>query len=71
MLSQISRYARFKHFFAASMGIFLLYICYILSRKEIDQAPNSNISSVDEENSDGEQPGVRTTGKSDTKIHQY
>lgn len=37
------------------------------TEKEIDQAPNSNASSVDEENSDGEQPGVRTTGKSDKK----
>ena len=41
------------------------------TEKESDQAPNSNTSSVDEENSDGEQPGVRTTGKSDKKIHQY
>ena len=50
------------------MWIFLNYkFVKFWTEKEIDQAPNSNTSSVDEENSDGEEPGVRTTGKSDKK----
>ena len=59
-------------FFAAFMWIFLNYIFVkFWTEKEVDQAPNSNTSSVGEESSDGEQLGVRTTGKSDKKIHQY
>ena len=50
---------------------FIIYLLNFEQKRKSIKAPNSNISSVDEENSDGEQPGVRTTGKSDKKIHQY
>ena len=52
-------------------GFFYYIFVKLWTEKEIDQAPNSNTSSVDEENSNGEQPGVRTTGKSDKTIQQY